>query len=76
MNNIPSISVEICAGDYTKGNPYPEHDFKEIEKFGLVNKAGVIACSNEQLKQQIDIALKDKPEGTSIKYFYYVVRKE
>ena len=76
MNKIPEISVEICAGDYTSGSPYPEYDFTELEKLGVVNKAYVVAYSNKSLKEQIDNALKDKPLGTTIKYFYYVVRKE
>lgn len=76
MNKLPEISVEICTGDYTSGNPYPEYDFTELEKLGVVNKAYVVAYSNKSLKEQIDNALKDKPLGTTIKYFYYVVRKE
>lgn len=75
-NKKPSISLEFCAGDYTKGDPYPEHDFTELEKHGVVNKAGVVACSNKELIQQIDVALKDKPLGTTIKYFYYKVNNE
>lgn len=69
----PSICIEICAGDYTKGHPYPEYDFTELEKLDVINKAYVVAYSNKSLKEQIDIALQDKPLGTKIKYFYYKV---
>lgn len=70
----PSIGLEICADDYTKGHPYPEHDFTELEKYGVVNKAEIVAYSNKSLIEQIDIALKDKPLGTTIKYLYYKVK--
>ena len=76
MNKITEISIEICSGDYTSGNPYPEYDFTELEKLGVINESYVFAYSNKSLKEQIDNALKDKPLGTTIKYFYCVVRNQ
>lgn len=67
--------VELVSGKHVKGQPYPEHDFSYVQKHGIFNEQGVIACSNNDVKKQIEAAYAKNPEATETLYFYYQEHK-
>lgn len=75
MNNVPVLEIELKTGTYKRGEPYPEYDFSVAEKHGIFNKAGIVAGSNQQLKQQIEERLK-VCNDSQVTYTYYVVEEK
>jgi len=73
--NEPQIDIELKTGKYNRGEQYPEYDFSVAEKHGVYNKGGVVACTNKQLKEQIDDLL-NKTQDTQVTYIYYDVKEK
>lgn len=70
MSNIPSISIQIKHGVHHRGEPYPEHDFTYAIEHSLSGK-GVVATSNLEIKDQINMAYIKTPNASEVVYFYY-----
>ena len=68
-----NLQVLLLTGIYKCGEPYPEIDFSEVQSHGITNKAKHIACSNEEIKQQIDERLAQNPSENEVPYFFYKV---
>ena len=71
MKDISTVTIELKHGVHRRGDGYPEHDFDYITKHGVTNKGGVIACSNLEIKEQIDRAYEKNPGASEVHYFYY-----
>ena len=71
MSNIPSVTIEIKHGVHRRGERYPEHDFEYVVKYGVTSKGNAIACSNLDIKEQIDRAYEKSPGASEVHYFYY-----
>jgi hypothetical protein len=69
------INIWIESGIHRRGERYPEHDFSLLEKLGVANKGGAIACSNEDIKTQID-AWYQKNYIEDARYFYYTIKED
>ena len=65
------MSIEIKKGTHTRGDPAPEHDFSYVIQQGLISKGNAIACSNQDVKDQIDRAYKKNPGASHVNYFYF-----
>ena len=71
--NIPEVSFSLNRGQHTRGTPYPQIDFSTIQKFGLKSEAGVIACSNKEIRDQIDAQYEANPNSMYATYFYFTI---
>lgn len=67
------LQVLLLSGLYKRGDAYPDIDFSEVQAQGITNKAKYIACSNEEIKQQIDERLAQSPSENEVPYFFYKV---
>lgn len=67
------LQVLLLSGMHKRGDAYPEIDFSEVQAHGIANKAKYIACSNEEIKQQIDERLAQSPSENEVPYFFYKV---
>ena len=65
--------INVQTGKFVRGSRYPTLDFRKVEAIGITNDAGVVACNNEELKQQIVEILRKNPDAEEINYFYYEI---
>lgn len=72
---IDPIIVTVKTGRHRRGDAFPMLDFSYVEAHGIQNKAGVVACNNEQLWRQIEKSLADNPFEASVPYLYYAEDK-
>lgn len=68
MSNIRPVTIEVKHGVHRRGERYPEHDFEYVVKYGVTSN--VVACSNLDIKEQIDRAYEKSPGASEVHYFY------
>ena len=74
-DNVPTVVIELKHGVHRRGERYPEHDFSYIQKHNIRNPKNVVACSNLDVREQIDRAYEKNPGASEAHYFYYVEDK-
>ena len=66
-----NITVEVRHGVHRPGESYPEHDFEHAARLGITNTSKVIACSNLEVRDQIDRLYEKSPDSSEVHYFYF-----
>jgi len=73
MSEKPNITVVLKHATHKRGEPYPQIDFSTVQKYNITNKQRFIACSNEDIKNQIDERLQNTTDDEVPYFFYYVL---
>ncbi len=67
------VRFSINQGFHKKGDPYPQINFSEIERHKLTSKTNAIACSNQQVTEQIERQFVSNPNSIYATYYYFSV---
>ena len=64
------------AGYHNKGDPYPEHDFSELDGLDLSWKSAAACTSNKEIENYLQEQYARNSRLTNCVYFYYTIYKD
>jgi len=76
MSEKPNITIVLKHATHKRGEPYPQIDFSTVQKYNITNEQRAIACSNEDIKNQIDERLQNTTDDEVPYFFYYVIEAD
>ena len=67
------IKLQNNVGRHKKGEPYPEHDFSELDGLDLSWASPAACISNKHVASYLESQYNRNPKLTEGVYFYYTI---
>lgn len=67
------VRFSINQALHKRGDQYPQINFSAIEMHKITSKTNAIACSNQQIAEQIEAQFASNPDSVYATYYYFSV---